>query len=54
MVRSPRREEGVIALAGRCLWLLTRYAVLLARYALLLARYALLAALAGLLRLSRP
>ena len=47
MDRLPHREEGVIPLTGRCLWLLARYAVLLARYALL-------AALAGLLRLSRP
>ena len=47
MDRSPHREERIIPLAGRCLWLLTRYVVLLARYALL-------AALAGLLRLSRP
>ena len=47
MDRSPHREEGAIPLAGRCLWLLTRYAVLLARYALLVV-------LAGLLRLSRP
>ena len=46
MDRSPH-GEGIIPLAGRCLWLLTRYAVLLARYALL-------AALAGLLRMSRP
>ena len=47
MDRSSRSEGGVIPLAGRCLWLLTRYAVLLARYALLVV-------LAGLLRLSRP
>ncbi len=47
MDRSPHGEEGLIPLAGRCLWLLTRYAVLLVQYALL-------AALAGLLRLSRP
>lgn len=40
-------REGILPLAGRCLWLLSRYAVLLAQYALL-------AALAGLLRLSRP
>lgn len=46
MDRSPHNER-IIPLAGRCLWLLTRYAVLLAQYALL-------AALAGLLRLSRP
>ncbi len=45
MDESPR--DGIIPLAGRCLWLLTRYA-------LLLARYALLATLDGLLRLTRP
>ncbi len=46
MDRSPQTSE-VIAVAGRCLWLL-------ARYVLLLARYALLTVLAGILRLSRP
>ena len=42
---GPGRE--IIPLAGRCLWLLTRYTLLLARYALLVA-------LDGLLRLTRP
>ena len=45
MDKSPR-HRSVMALAGRCLWAMTRYAVLLARYALLVA-------LDGLLRLSR-
>ena len=45
MDKSPR--DGIIPLAGRCLWLLTRYALLLARYALWVT-------LDGLLRLTRP
>ncbi len=41
-----QRDDGVIPLAGRCLYLI-------ARYALLLVCYALASALEGLLRLSR-
>lgn len=43
---SSQRDGGIIPLAGRCLWLMARYALLLVCYALWLA-------LDGLLRLSR-
>lgn len=45
-METRERDHRVLPLAGRCFWLLGRYAVLLARYATVVA-------LDGLLRLVR-